>query len=290
MRIRFSEDATLVDVCEHTARLWRVIARDIDVPESPLVNRNWDAVCTPLQFAASISGISADTSYVDDTDSVLYCSSAADYDDAQSKLISVYVEELTKFVWVWMALEMTIDILCTSSRHDRIGHAVKFVEERGARIRFFGLCEAEQEMHAKAPNVVLDKFRCDVSKRIKKPDQEAPKDLFFFYLCRAARNYLVHGNADMPIANDWDKNTTDWYERNDKVVWVRFLARLVLFGLQSLLYAAFLDSNHTTATVMRSEGVPEGVLVHEALHVLHVTEGDYVFNHRQRRLFESDSV
>ena len=93
----------------------------------------------------------------------------------------------------------------------------------------------------------------------------------------------------MPIADDWDQNTTDWYERNDRVVWVRSLARLVLFGIQTLLYAAFLDSNHTTATVMRSEGVPERVLMHEALQVLHVNQGDSGFNHRQRRFFESDS-
>ena len=290
MRIRVSEDATLIDVREHTARLWRLIVRDVDVPESPLVNKNWDAVSTPLQFAASISGITADTSYVDDTGSVLYCRSAANYDDAQSKLISVYVEEVTKFVWVWMALEMTINSLCTSSRQNRIGLAVKFVEEKGARIRFFGLREVEQETHAKAPSVVLDEFICAVSKRIKERGQEVPKELFFFYLCRAARNYLVHGNADMPITNDWDQNTTDWYERNDRVVWVRSLARLVLFGLQSLLYAAFCDSDHTTSTVMTSEGVPERVLVHEALQVIHLSESDYVFNQRQRRFFESDSV
>ncbi len=254
-----------------------------------MVNKNWEAVSTPLQFAASISGITADTSYVDDTGSGLYCRLAANYDDAQSKLISVYVAEVTKFVWVWMALEMTINSLCTLSRQNRIGLAVKFVEERGARIRFFGLHEVEQETHAKAPDVVLDEYICAVSKRIKKRGQELPKELYFFYLCRAARNYLVHGNADMPITKDWDQNTTDWYERNDRVVWVRSLARLALFGLQSLLYAAFCDSDHTTSTVMTSEGVPERVLVHEALQVIHLSESDYVFNQSQRSFFESDS-
>lgn len=290
MRIRVSEDPTLVDVREHTARLWRLIVRDVDAPESPLANENWDAVSTPLHFAASISGITADTSYVDDTGSVLYCRPAADYDDAQSKLISVYVEEVTKFVWVWMALEMTIDCLCAPSRRDRIGPAVKFIEEKGARIRFFGLREVEQETYAKAPKVVLNEFKRAVSKRIKGRGQEMLKEIFFFYLCRAARNYLVHGNADMPVTDDWDQNTTDWYERHDSVVWVRSLARLVLFGLQSLLYAAFYESDHTTSTDMKSEGVPERVLVHEALQVIHLSESDYVFNQRQRRFFESDSV
>lgn len=94
----------------------------------------------------------------------------------------------------------------------------------------------------------------------------------------------------MPVTDDWDQNTTDWYERHDSVVWVRSLARLVLFGLQSLLYAAFYDSDHTTSTDMKSEGVPERVLVHEALQVIHLSESDYVFNQRQRRFFESDSV
>ncbi len=286
MRIHISGDARLVDARDHTARLLRLIVRDVGIRESPLGDRSWDAVATPLQFAASIFEVKVDTSFVDDTGSVLYCSSAADFDDAQSQLNSVYVEEVTKFVWVWMALEKAIDTLCDSPRRDRIGAAVKFVKEEGARIPFFGLSEAENETYVKTPAAIRD----DLKRHTKTLVQKVPRELSFLYLCREARNCLLHGNADMPITYDWDPNGTDWYEGNEGVVWVRSLERLGLFGLQSILYAAFHNSTHRTSTIMTSDGVPEGVLVHEALQVLHLNEGDYVINENQRGLFESDSV
>ena len=260
--------------------------RDVDIPDCPLGDRDWDAVAAPLQFAASMFGIRTDTTFVDDTDSGSYCSSAADFDEAQSQLMSVYVEEVTKFVWVWMALEMAIDTLCVSSRWDRIGAAVKFIRDKGARIPFVGLSEAEQETYVKAPTVTRDAL----SRHTKALGQEVPRELFFLYLCREGRNYLVHGNAGMLVPDDWDPNSTDWCKGDDRVVWARSLRRLGLFGLQSLLYAAFHDSTHRTSTAMTSEGVPEGVLVHEALRVLHLNEDDYFSNENQRGLFESDLV
>ena len=287
MRIRISEDARLVDARDHTARLWRLIVRDVDISECPLGELRWDAVATPLQFAASIFAIKVDTSFVDDTGSALYCGTAADFDDAQSQLISVYVEEVTKFVWIWMALETAIDSLCAPSQGGRIGAAVTFVKEKGVRIPFVGLSQAEKETYVKTPAVIRD----DLHRQTKRLFlQEVPGELSFLYLCRKARNYLLHGDAEMPRTHDWDSHRTDWYEGADEVVWVKSLERLGLFGIQSILYAAFHDSTHRTGTVMASEGVPEGVLVHEALQVLHLNEDDYVVNENQRGLFESDSI
>ena len=111
---------------EHGARLWRLIAHELQPHDIPAPGLPWDQVLGPLHMATSIDQVNADTSFVDVSDSVAYCRPAAEYEDARSALVSRYVRDLTVFVWTWIALEKTIDVLCRQS-NDRIADAVTYI-------------------------------------------------------------------------------------------------------------------------------------------------------------------
>ena len=141
-----SENATLVDEREHIARLYRIIARDIETCDEKIPSQqkrfseiNWNKVLMPLQVASSIEDLSADTSYVDDTQSVAYCRPAAEYEDTHSKLLSQYIKELTVFVWTWLAFENAIKILCNVRDRVSTRHALAFIRDNVGVVQLQGL-------------------------------------------------------------------------------------------------------------------------------------------------------
>src|SRR5208283_1203098 len=78
---------------EHIALLYRAIAAC--EAEDCFKQDGWRTVLYPLQMAASLEDVYADTAYVDDTQSTFYCSSVADYETARSEMASKYVAALS---------------------------------------------------------------------------------------------------------------------------------------------------------------------------------------------------
>lgn len=78
----------------------------------------WPGVIYPLQMAASIEDVFADPSFVDDTDSGLWCSSAWDREEEDRQEASKYVAALTIFNFVWLAYEAAVREVA-GSRHAR---------------------------------------------------------------------------------------------------------------------------------------------------------------------------
>ena len=266
-------NAVPVSEREHIARLWRLIARDIFDCEEKLPNLqksvgtiDWEAVLGPLHIASSIEALSANTDYVDDTGSVMYCGSVADFEDMHSELMSQHIKELTIFVWVWIAFEKATDLLCDGSARSRAGIAIKFMRKKAGKVRLYGLENVEQRAYELAPPIVRSK----VSKTIKNE-----RAFLFIHLCREARNYLLHGESSVPLPKDWGPATEYKVKEDDVVIFVRLLIRLVLFALQTLLFVVFQNGTHRTSAIMDSVGVPRDVLVQDALRVLHLNEKDF---------------
>ena len=147
-------NATPVSEREHIVRLWRLIARDISTCEEKLPNSqksvetiDWEAVLGPLHIASSIEALSANTGYVDDTGSIMYCGSVADFEDMHSELMSQHIKELTIFVWVWIAFEKAIDLLCNGFGKSRTKIAIEFIRENATKVRLYGLENVEQRAY-----------------------------------------------------------------------------------------------------------------------------------------------
>ncbi len=267
-----SEDATAIGGREHIARLYRIIARDIEGCEDcdvgvPFLQRHakeidWNTILTPLHVASSIESLVADTSYVDDTHASDYCSTVGDFENTHSELMSQYIKELTVFVWVWMAFEKTVDALCAVGKNRHAERAITFIRDNVGAIRLPGLKNIEQ--------IVCDLAPTTVRERALKTAKDEPRFLFI-HLCREARNHIIHGDTAIPNPQDLE----DCIKRGSHVSFVRMLTQLVLFAIQTILFVAFQDAEHRTATIMGSRGVPQDILVQDALRILHLDEKDY---------------
>ena len=270
-----SENATLVDEREHIVRLYRIIARDIAtcyerIPsqQKRFIGINWNTVFTPLHVASSIEELSADTSYVDDTQSVAYCRPAAEYEATHSKLISQYIKELTVFVWTWLAFEKTIKILCTVKGRGSTGRAIAFIRDSVGVVQLHGLRDIVQKASDLAP--------IEVREQAIKTSKDEPNFLFI-HLCREARNHIIHGDVAIPSPEDMEYCV----ERDSHSIFVRLLTQLVLFAIQTLLFAAFQGVSHRTSIVMESLGIPKNLPIQDALRVLHLNEEYYCYDQRQ---------
>ena len=268
-----SIDAIPIDKREHIARIWRIIARCICECDE----KSWNEIIDPLHIASSIESISVDTNYVDDTQSVVWCSPAAVFEDAHSMLISKYVKELTILIWTWIAFERTIELLC-GKKGNLSERAIEFIRNKVGVCRLHGLDQAEWKVFD------LSQKNLDLKDKINSIEIRNIYDnkFLFIHICRIARNYIIHRNSNMPIPDDWGEGTDYRVEEDDRIVFVESLTQLILFSLQTLIYAYFYDKSDMTEEI-DSKGVLDDVLIHEALQVLHLNEDD--FDIRQMELY-----
>ena len=86
---------------DHIAELYRVISAC--ETEGCFEGESWNAVLYSLQMAASIQDVNADTGYVDNTQSVMFCSRAAEYENKKSDVACKYVAAFSIFTFLWAA-------------------------------------------------------------------------------------------------------------------------------------------------------------------------------------------
>lgn len=197
--------ANLFPFREHIARLYRAIAACEQ--HNRFAHDGWDRVLYPLQMAAAIDDVHADSGFVDDSDSVTYCSSAADFDAAQTEMASKYTAAASIFSFLWMGYESAVQasqphVLKGVLKDGRLG-------ERGRRlvdeyselfpgitglpivVRFAErLCERGKLFDAR-----LTRIRSKISER---------KMVFGAELAREFRNFVVHGEDEVPQHDAWD--------------------------------------------------------------------------------------
>lgn len=98
---------------EHIARLFRaIVACDMhgSFVQAEGSQRSWLAVTYSLQMAAGLTDAFADTSYVDDSDSVVWCGSAADAEVLHCEIAAKYMAGLVGFNFLWSAYEGAITV------------------------------------------------------------------------------------------------------------------------------------------------------------------------------------
>ena len=274
-------DAQPVQARIHAARLWRLIAHELEPQGTPEPDLPWDTVLRPLHIATSIDRVAADTAYVDESQSVMYCRPAAEYEDAHSALVSTYVKELTVFVWTWMAFENAIDMVCGRSS-DRIGNAARYIKTRTPSFTFVGLPDVEARALDLVGSSEKKKIHKIAAKFVKKNKWSYERHLFFLYIVREARNSFIHGDIPEIQPRDWGPMSTYRVDDDENVVAVRVFTQLSLFGLQMLLLATTVGMDCRLEHGFRD--APTHSLLREVLQVIHLNEDDYLVGEKQPQL------
>ncbi len=182
-------DGCLVPLREHVKRLYRAC---LEIAPDALIG-NWEAVAYNLKLAYSLTDLSADT----DTDGAgMWCSPAADYDDADSEVTAKYLAATIVFTFVWSAYERVV----ATMRPSRAG--------KGAvgRDMIVGLARYHMPYLRKAlfDALELDRSGTDFKdlnmRSVLKTGSAAGVAAEHL---RQFRNRLIHGDLPKPEPKDW---------------------------------------------------------------------------------------
>src|SRR5262249_25655943 len=106
----------LVSFRDHMAYLFNVLVEcegeGILVPFTALDGsvHTWRAVSYPVQMAAALGEVEVNTAYVDLSVSWMICGSAAEFDDAHSRVAEQYFAAAIIFNFLWNAYEAAIRV------------------------------------------------------------------------------------------------------------------------------------------------------------------------------------
>jgi hypothetical protein len=188
---------------EHIAELYRTIAA---CQSQGMLGHAWDAVLYPLQMAASVEDVHADTAFVDNTMAITMCRPAYEYAQAQSEVASKYVAASSVFSFVWAAYEATVRLTAPdeftglAKQHATGKRGRSLVEARPALFSAFsgvrGFVRAAQSYCERGG---LFEARLEgVRQRYPTHDFVAAAELL-----REFRNHLYHGEDQPPEPEDW---------------------------------------------------------------------------------------
>ncbi len=220
---------------EHAASLYRLL-RDRLLDDLVISNpHSWESVLFPLQIAASISDVDADTRYVEDPMVFALCEPAVDYDDARGEMASKYVAAASIFSFLWNAYEAAVAATAPKelrglAKDGRLGERGRRLLENHSAVssHFVGLVEL----------IHLAIRMCEVggrfNDRLKKVRARFSKiDLVLAAeLCREFRNFLFHGEDEVPNHPDWGEVRAS----NARLYRFYVLGRLLLYLIQSLAW------------------------------------------------------
>lgn len=187
---------------EHIAELYRTIE---SCQYEGALTPEWDSILYPLQMAASIEDVHADTSYVDNSMASMFCGGAARYERAHSVVASRYVAALSIFTFVWTAYEAAVK---ASEPHSFRKEAAQ--DENGKRGRLI----TEKYSHLLSEFQGIQNFAMGADlycnrgglfdERLERVRARYPaKDLAFAAeLVREFRNHLFHGEDCPPMPEE----------------------------------------------------------------------------------------
>ncbi len=262
--------ATMSPFREHIARLYRAIAT-CDA-QNVLKNEIWRRVLYSLQMAASIEDVHADTAFVDDTDSISYCSPAADFEAGQTEMASKYAAAASIFSFLWTAYEIAVQasfphLLKGLLRDGRMG-------ERGRRL-FAEYAELFPDIEHLESVALLAERLCErgnlFGERLARiRARELQKGMTFSAeLAREFRNFVVHGEDEIPQHEAWGGTPG---EATARIRRFYAIGRLVLLLIQTHASAAILTDTGPIEHGLDDEYEPlflEPRVLFERLHLLH---------------------
>ncbi len=225
---------------EHIARVCRIIDGTLshEIPISKENSENevisWEAVARSLHMACSISDLSADTTYVDISESWAWCGHAFDAAEADSEVASKFMTGLVIFNFIWSALEC-VSVLASSNPREttnltnKLVRDLEFLKEKPEGMPFFKETFLSTWNHCRLSGDMqqdLHKVSKYLSHRLSIPSVRL--------LCRI-RNKFAHGKFSVPFADDHGPLSKFDANKHPEICRFYSAGRLALFTIQSLL-------------------------------------------------------
>lgn len=198
--------ARLLPFRDHVAALYRTLSRFAHNLTESCRHEAWGKVLLSLQLAASIDDVYADTGYVEDIMVFALCEPTIPYENARSEMASKYVAAASIFNFLWNSYEAAVSITEPNKLRKLLNEGR--LGERGRRIL---------EEHADIDNnfqgihnlTRLAKFYCSrgelFEERLERLNARHPGNglVSAAELCREFRNFLFHGEDEVPNHEDW---------------------------------------------------------------------------------------
>jgi hypothetical protein len=216
--------ASMISTTEHAA----AIAKIVSTAGEPDI---WAGVTDRLTIASGIVSVRFDSARFDDQFG--YCSSADEFMQSREKLLKGYVTQLTRFTYLWSALESVIETLHLPEAPERgkIGRACSFIKTASPDDRGFpGYVDVLSEF-----KLVLES-EPSLEPKVLARFETAPAFVsargLGLYVVYQVRNRFFHGKIGTPWP-DGERSTRSPYAKL-----VGLGSRLVLLSIQHLLDAA----------------------------------------------------
>lgn len=230
-RIRLSKNRSLVSLWVHALRLLRILADLAYQGQSD----KWEAVYIHLHSAVSIESIGVNSDIHGD---VSYCRSAAEHDDAMSRVKSHFRGGALVFQCVWNAFENAGKAL-SKKENSASTQAIRHKLAKCGYRPMYGFEETVLDAHRTGNRYM------DINHRAYRESIASGS-----YLCVAAeqlrqfRNGILHGEIQAMTPLNWGSGSKD-QTHEDQTELFHTHIRLVLFLLQEIV--ARVESEHVIA-------------------------------------------
>lgn len=222
-----------------------------------------------LFLAASIKQIDTHFGIIDD--SFAWCSRVYEYDKAVDELISQYVLEATRFMWVWMSFEHIVDKLYPGDENSRHRRAMTLMQDA----RFSLGCDGDRLRDLLGDVCSLETY----SRALSRAKNSNAINRFHYFLCKEIRNSMIHSPPVEIEPGNWDEEEEMYQvENDDRVARFRVATRLVLLIAQEIL-ALYLRRSPEKTNIddnaknnLAHNGILSGVELWRALKFIHLTE------------------
>ena len=222
-----------------------------------------------LFLAASIKQIDTHFGIIDDSSA--WCSSAYEYDKAVDELISQYVFEVTRFMWVWMSFEHIVDKLNPGDANSRHRRAMALMQDD----RFSLSCDGDRLRDLLGDVCPSETY----SEAFTKAKNSNAISRLHYFLCKEIRNSMIHSPPVEIEPGNWDEEDEMYQvENDDRVARFRIATRLVLLIAQEILVLYLrrspekTDIDDNAKNNLSRNGILSGVELWRALKFIHLTE------------------
>lgn len=197
----------------------------------------------PAEWLNVASGVDKVECFTGRFNDCMMCSAADEYDDKRDQLLSSILTELTRFLFIWNALEVLIDELIQIKLISR--NAKKKMGKINAACKMIKMREIEATTIPNHGNM-LRCLKCLIAKSDNFSDvykgtlyneewlNEAGEGLYWVY---KIRNKFAHGSHTFPEPEDWSEE-----KPLDKNV-IQRSSQMVLISMQMLLMAYYTDQD-----------------------------------------------
>lgn len=226
---------------------------ELDFPE-------WNNAGDFLRLAAGVLRVEINPFLFDVTS--IFCSSAGDYQDAKSKVVSDYQTEIIRFLFTWSAFETIVDALKPLGWKDGRPRAVG----RLLASRF----EPEKLLHYDCAMLGLRKLsKSDISLFSLKDTDFEPSGSYGesgvgIKLVSQVRNRIVHGAVEFPEPTDWGGPADEGLHL------ARLARRLVLFTIQMMLVTNYSSSGLMLERYNHELDVGTEIEIESLLRTIHI--------------------